>query len=446
MYMSRRFQSGIEVTNASQIYYNNNGPARDTTLNNPSGRIMYQGPGGAAPVELGTGGGGGAVPDPLTLTNTITTTTGNFLASAGDIIATAGKVQAGDNVEAGTIGAPTVSLNGVSGNVGCTSVTAATSVATPLITAVSGAGSVIVNGATGAVSASGNITADGVRATSGNLTADTGDVEVGANARVGAAVGTQSILLNGTTADITIGRAVQGAGPGEGKLVTSKIDVGPVGGTADIEIFTDVGLAGTNVRIAANKALSVLDSGSQAIFGVQQAGAVFPVPPLFPYPGDFQFERYTITKTNFEIHDASVGGQSLFNSGASGTSNWTRLSDSTVMLLPQGLYIMQIDQEANPPLNCPITGFRAHMFYHNNGFSNLGIRNSLNVFASTVSLLQAAGGAYVLGSGRGAQGPEVWQFGGGPSIDNYVVFPGVAVPSPQIATTLTVTMTWVAPN
>lgn len=445
--------TGSLVSGGRTLIMNSNGPPgaagdTDVILVNGcqgGGRIMYQNAGGAL-AELGSGGGGGQVPDPLNLVNDITSST-------GDIVAVAGKVQAGDNLEAGTIGAPTVTINGVagsvtaSGNVTCATVGATAVDSTGAVRAgVVGQAAAVTLAATGAVSAIGDIVSSG-----GNVTAaGGGNVESSGDMRIGAAAATESILLDGNTAQVVIGRQNQGAGPGTGKLVTENIDIGRFGQTADTEIFSDAGGAGTQVRLTGTTAMSVLDATSQPLFGVQQTGAVFAAKPLFLQPGNFQMERYEVTKTNFEIQSGTVQGQSLFNSGSQGSTQWTRLSDSSAVSLPQGLYIMQIDQEANPPANCPITGFRAQMFYHNNGNSSLPIHNSLNVWATGSNLATAAQpgqpGTYILGSGRGAFGPEMHQFGGGLSVDNYCLFPSVSIPNPQVPTSLTITMTWVAPN
>lgn len=431
---------------------NSNGPAggagdTDVILVNGcqgGGRIMYQNAGGAL-AELG-GGGGGAVPDPLVLQNSITSVT-------GDLVATAGKVQARDNIEAGTVGAPTVTINGVAGSVTASGALTCSGVGTGFVDStggiragVVGAAAAITLAATGAVSAIGDIVSSG-----GNVTASGGgNVESSGDMRIGAAAATESILLDGSSAQVVIGRDNNGAGPGTGKLVTEKIDIGRFGQAADTEITSDVAGGGTRARLRAATDLQVLDATGQPLFGVQQTGAIFAAKPLFLQPGDFQMERYEVTKTNFEIQTGTVQGQSLFNSGSAGSTQWTRLSDSSVVSLPQGLYIMQLDQEANPPAGCPITGFRAQMFYHNNGNSTLAIQNSLNVWATGNNLTTVAApglpGSYTLGSGRGAFGPELHQFGGGVSVDNYCLFPSVTIPNPQVPTTLTITMTWVAPN
>ncbi len=71
----------------------------------------------------------------------------------------------------------------------------------------------------------------------------------------------------------------------------------------------------------------------------------------------FQFERYTITKTNWQIRNIQVGGQSIFSL----PSNFTRMSDNTSVQLPNGLYICEIDQTA-PAGTASITGLQASTF------------------------------------------------------------------------------------
>ncbi len=316
------------------------------------GRIMYQNANGALS-ELGGGGGGGGGGDvylagsaqgdaPQTFTGPLNTFNQDVVVGQ--------KLTAEGDFEVGPTNNPTTTIN-AAGQLSAAQVTATGDVTGGTIVATNGVESIQLQGGSGNVAASGGFSAQGGNyvAIAGNFSANAGDVECGGNVRAGAAAATQSILLNGLTADITIGLANAGVGPGTGKLETEKIDIGLVGASADTEIFSDAGGGGTRLRMTAGKDINVLDSASQQVFGVNQTSAVFPSFPLYlPQSINFRPEVYEMTAASVEINGGQNinGGVSLpqrnnsllFSIGPAVGAQWVPVSGGGAVALPFGRY------------------------------------------------------------------------------------------------------------
>ena len=158
-------------------------------------------------------------------------------------------------------------------------------------------------------------------------------------------------------------------------------------------------------------------------------------------PNGFQPERYTTTKTNWQIRNATVGGQSIFSL----PSNFTRMSDNTSVPIPDGLYICEIDQTASGG-TASITGFHGATFYRVDGGSLTGTSNIMLTpyFSTSVITKGSPPVNYNIGSGKNSDTVEIIKFGTGTAMDIYCIFPNCNEIT-GASNTLEITMTYVMP-